>query len=187
MHKFVKNFILKKYFVQYKLFLLFLGSFFGAYIVLTVCYQFFLNRFEGGKVDSVTRLVAQNTKELVSLFYQSIRIEDWTKEPFVRIYFQENYVVRIVEGCNGISVIILFVSFVLAFSGTLKNTLFYVFGGSLLIYCLNVLRIAFLIVLMYYFPDQKQVLHNVFFPVIIYGLVFVLWLIWVNKFSKYAK
>lgn len=178
---------MKKYFVQYKPFLLFLTVFFGSYILLTFLYQIFLNGFENSKVDVITRLVSYNTEDLISWFYQSIRIEEVNNEPSFLVYFQDRSVARIVEGCNGISVIILFVSFIMAFSGSLKNTLLFIFGGSLIIYILNVVRIAFLIVLLYHFPEHSHLLHGVLFPLIIYGLVFILWVIWVNKFSKYAK
>ncbi len=187
MHKFDKKIILKKYFQQYKPFLVFLGSFFGCYILLTFLYQFFLSGFGDTAADTVTQAVAQNSEKVVSWFFMRIQAESVINEPFVRMYFQNQYIVRIVEGCNGISVIILFISFIVAFSGSLKNTLFFIFGGTILIYILNVLRIALLIVLMYYFPEIKHLLHGVLFPAIIYGTVFILWVIWVNKFSKYAK
>lgn len=178
---------MKKYFIQYKPFLFFLASFFLTYIVLTFLYQFFLNSFENGKVDTVTRLVAHNTEKVISWAYPSIRLAESDKEPFFAVYFQNRYVARIVEGCNGVSVVILFISFIVAFSGKLKNTLLFVFSGSLLIYILNILRIAVLTVLIYYFPHYTHILHSVLFPLVIYGLVFVLWVIWVRKFSKYAK
>jgi exosortase family protein XrtF len=178
---------MKKYFVLYKPFLLFLFTFFGTYILLTLVYQFFLNGFENGKVDSITSLVAQNTEQVLSWFYQSIRIEEVKNEPVFIVYFENQSVVQIVEGCNAASVLILFVSFIVAFSGSLKNTLLFIFFGCLIIYILNVLRIAVLIVLFYYFQEYRHLLHGVLFPLIIYGVVFVLWVIWVNKFSKYAK
>jgi exosortase family protein XrtF len=178
---------LKKYFVKYKLFLVFLASFFGCYILLTFLYQFFLKGFGTNTVDTITQVVAQNAAKIISWFFMRIQPEVVVNEPFVRMYFQNQYIVRIVEGCNGISVIILFISFIAAFSGSLKNTLLFILGGTFLIYILNVLRIALLIVLMYYFPEKKHLLHSVLFPTIIYGSVFILWIIWVNKFSKYAK
>lgn len=178
---------MKKNIILYKPFLVFLASFFGCYVLLTLLYQFFLNGFGTYKVDTITQVVAQNSESVLSLFYQSVRIENVINEPFVRMSFQNQYIVRIVEGCNGISVIILFISFIVAFSGSLKNTLLFIFGGCLLIYIMNVLRIAILIVLLYHFPEKNHVLHGVLFPAIIYGSVFILWMIWVNKFSKYAK
>jgi exosortase family protein XrtF len=187
LHRFDEKLILKKYLVQYKPFLLFLGSFFGAYILLTFLYQFFLNSYQNVKIDAITRLVSQNAEAVLSVFNKSVSIKEDSKGLFFSLYFQQKELIRIIEGCNGVSLIILFVSFVVAFSGSLKNTLFFVFGGSLLIYVLNVLRIAVLSVLIYHFPNQTHFLHGVLFPLVIYGAVFMLWIIWVNKFSKYAK
>ena len=178
---------MKKYFVQYKPFLLFLASFFGSYALLTFLYQMFLNSFRNEQVDAITRLVTENTEAVLSWFFKSIAVVEENNEPFFTMYFNNQAVVRIVEGCNGISVIILFIAFIVAFSGSLKNTLLFIFGGSLIIYILNVLRISILTVLLYYFPNYTHLLHGVLFPLIIYGSVFVLWVIWVNKFSKYAK
>lgn len=178
---------MKKYLVLYKPFLLFLGSFFFTYILLAFLYQLFLDSYEGGKVDVVTRFVAQNTETVLSGFDKTVFIEESNREPFFTLYFYQKAMLRIVEGCNGISLIILFVSFIVAFSGSLKNTLLFVFGGSLLIYILNILRIAVLIILIYHFPSQLHLLHGVLFPLVIYSVVFILWFIWVNKFSKYAK
>jgi exosortase family protein XrtF len=150
-------------------------------------YQFFLDSFEKGKVDAITRFVAQNTEVILSRVDKSVFIKEDSKEPFFTLYYHQKGLVRIIEGCNGVSLIILFVSFIMAFSGNLKNTLLFVFGGSLLIYVLNVFRIAVLSILIYHFPDKTHLLHGVLFPLIIYSAVFILWIVWVNKFSKYAK
>jgi exosortase family protein XrtF len=178
---------LKKYFILYKPFLFFLTTFFFTYIVLTFLYQEYLNSFGANKLDAITRLLGRNTKQVLLLFDQRATVEEDTLEPYIKLFYNQKYVARIIEGCNAISVIILFASFVVAFSGKFKPTLLFIFGGSLFIYMLNVLRIAFLCVLMFRFPDQKQLLHGVLFPVFIYGIVFILWLIWVNKFSRYAS
>ena len=178
---------MKKYFILYKPFLLFLATFFLSYIVLTFLYQQYLNSFEENKVDGVTRLVSENTEQLLRLFDGGSSIVESDSRPYVKLFFNQKYVARIVEGCNATSVIILFISFVIAFSGKLKTTLLFIFGGSLLIYILNVVRIAALSALIYYFPKQEPFLHRVLFPLYIYGVVFMLWLIWVRKFSRYAS
>jgi exosortase family protein XrtF len=178
---------LKKYFILYKPFLLFLATFFLSYIVLTFLYQHFLNGFENNKIDPITRMVSENTQQVLQLFNTGSSIEESSAHPFIKLFYNQRYVARIVEGCNAISVIILFISFVIAFSGKLKPTVFFIFGGSLLIYGLNVIRIAALSALIFYFPKQESFLHKVLFPLCIYGVVFVLWLIWVRKFSTYAS
>lgn len=179
--------MLKKYFIRYKPFLLFLGTFFFTYIVLTLLYHGYLNSFGENKLDTITRLVGENTNQLLRFFGVNFTIEENQSHSFIKLIYNQKYVARIIEGCNAISVIILFVSFVVSFSGKLKPTLLFIFGGSLFIYVLNVIRIALLCVLMFYFPNQKQILHGVLFPLFIYGVVFILWVIWVRNFSKYAS
>ena len=174
---------MKKYFIQYKPFLLFLGKFFSAYLMLTFIYQFYLTSADDS-IDGITQNVARLTEKTANLVGVKIAtIKDCMQ---YNISYKDKISARIIEGCNAISVIILFISFVIAFSGKLKQTLFFILGGSLFIYVLNIFRIISLSVLMYYYPAQEHILHGVVFPLIIYGTVFILWVIWVNKFSKYA-
>ena len=179
---------MKKYFILYKPFLLFLGKFLLTYLLLTFVYQTYLGQFDVNKneTDSFTKLVAQQTEDVLLFFNCDVKTLPNSKEPAVNLYYNQKSIARIIEGCNALSVIILFISFITAFSGKLKPTLLFIVGGSLLIHILNVTRIALLCVLMYYFPKQQHLLHGVVFPLFIYGVVFILWIIWVNKFSKYA-
>ncbi len=179
---------MKKYFIIYKPFLMFLGKFLLTYLLLTLVYKSYLNQYDVQQfeVDSFTQIVANQTRDLMLLFNCDASIAPNIKESAVNIYYNERSMARIIEGCNGLSVIILFISFVVAFSGKIKPTILFLLGGSLLIHILNVSRIALLCVLMYYYPKQQHLLHGVLFPLFIYGVVFLLWIIWVNKFSKYA-
>jgi exosortase family protein XrtF len=176
---------LKEYFFKYKPFLQFLAKFFLAYIVLTVLYQGYLRSFSGNTIDGITKFVANNTQRLLSLF-DATSVEESQLQPQMALFYKQKYVARIIEGCNGISIIVLFIAFVIAFSGKVKTTFLFIIGGSLIIYVLNVVRIAILSILMYHYPEEEIFLHGVVFPLIIYGTVFILWVIWVNKFSKYA-
>ncbi|MDX6181334.1 exosortase family protein XrtF [Flavobacterium sp. Fl-77] len=178
---------MKKYLVQYKPFLLFISIFFATYIFLTLVYKSYLNLFEESEVDGITNLVGDHVKYIMQLFGADIRIEKNVSESFLEVWYNNVYFVRIVEGCNAVSIVILFISFVISFSGKWKSTVFFILFGVFFIYILNVIRIALLTVLLFRFPENQQFLHGVLFPLIIYGVVFILWIIWVNKFSKYAK
>ena len=179
---------MKKYFILYKPFLLFLGKFLLTYLLLTFVYQSYLNQFDVKKleVDGFTQLVAKQTKDVMLFFNCDAKTSPNLRESGVNLYYNQRPMARIIEGCNALSVIILFLSFVIAFSGKIKSTILFIIGGSILIHILNVARIALLCVLMYYYPKQQHLLHGVIFPLFIYGVVFLLWIIWVNKFSKYA-
>lgn len=180
---------MKKYLILYKPFLLFLGKFLLSYLLLTFVYESYLSQFDVKKleIDGITQLVATQTKDLMVFFHYDADVKPNLTELGIKFFYNQRFIARIIEGCNGVNVIILFVSFVIAFSGKIKATLLYIISGSLLIYILNLIRIALLCVLMYHFPKQQHFLHGVFFPLFIYGVVFMLWLIWVRKFSLYAK
>lgn len=132
----------------------------------------------------MTHLVSVQSKVLLETLGYDVQILPHPDEPSMKVFVNGNFLARIVEGCNSISVIILFVSFIMAFAAELKTTFFYILSGSILIYSVNVLRIVFLSMGLYHYPNQEAVLHTVVFPGIIYGLVFLLWVFWVNRFSK---
>ncbi|MFC4817800.1 MULTISPECIES: exosortase family protein XrtF [unclassified Flavobacterium] len=175
------------YFQQYKPFLLFLGKFFLSYLLLTVVYWLYLASVDEVKMDGVTKLVARQTEWVLKGIDAEASVVEDKPHNYAQIIYQGKYVARIVEGCNAISVIILFVAFIIAFSGRLKPTVLFLLGGSLLVYFLNIFRIVLLTVLVYHFPEQEHFLHGVIFPLIIYGVVFLLWLFWVNNYSAYAS
>ena len=179
--------ILKHYFILYKPFLIFLASFFLTYILLTFWYQNYLNNFDDQEMDTITKIVGNNTEKVLRLFTQDAAIQESSSGPYMKVIYNQKYVARIIEGCNAISIMILFISFVIAFSGKFVSTLLFAFCGSFLLYVLNVIRIAALSALIFHFPNQESILHEVFFPLSIYGVVFILWLFWIRKFSKYAR
>ena len=156
--------------------------------MLTIIYQSYLNRFDTSKneVDSFSQLVASQTISVLTLFDAEAYIESHLTEPSIKIIYKGQYISRIIEGCNALSVIVLFVSFVIAFTGKWKQTLVFILLGSILIHILNIARIALLCMALYSFPEYEHLLHGVVFPLIIYGIVFLLWVIWVNKFSLHA-
>jgi len=179
---------LKNLLQQYRPFLLFLGKFLLTYLVLTVLYQSYLNRFDSAanQVDSFTQMVANQTQTVLTLFDGVTQIESHPTEPSVKIIYSGKYVSRIIEGCNALSVMILVDSFVVAFTGNLKRTIVFINLGLILIHLLNVVRFALLSAALYHYPQYEHLLHAVIFTLIIYGIVFLLWVIWVNKFSLHA-
>ena len=179
---------MKNLLLQYKPFLLFLAKFIGSYLILTFIYQTYLNRFDekNAQVDSFTQLVAEQSATVLSWFDSKSYTMPHLTEPTVKLFYKGKYISRIIEGCNALSVIILFVSFLIAFTGKFKKTIVFILLGSLFIHVLNIVRIALLCVALYNYPQFEHLLHGVIFPLVIYGVVFLLWVIWVNNYSIYA-
>ncbi|WP_072400917.1 exosortase family protein XrtF [Flaviramulus basaltis] len=177
---------MKTLFIKYKSVIKFILTFLLVYISFSVLYKFYLQFSDGSKFypDYITHLVSKQTEALLNTFGYNAEVLAHPNEPSMKLILNGKYLARIIEGCNSISVIILFVSFVIAFSGKLKTTFFYILSGSVLIYTVNLLRIVILSIGLYHYPDYSEFLHTVVFPGIIYGMVFLLWIFWVNRFSK---
>jgi exosortase family protein XrtF len=157
-----------------------------VYISLSVAYKFYLDFSDGSKFypDYFTYAVAKQSQVLLQEIGYNAQVVPHPEEPSMKLIINNKYIARVIEGCNGISIIILFTSFVIAFSGKVKTTIMYVLAGSVLLYVVNLLRIVILTVGLYHYPWRKEALHTVIFPAIIYGMVFLLWMFWVNRFSN---
>ena len=171
---------------KYKSVIRFIITFLSVYILLSVAYKLYLDFSDGSKYypDYLTSTVAKQSRELLETVGYDTRIEPHDDEPSMKMIIRNKFVARVVEGCNSVSVIILFMSFVIAFSGKFKTTLFYLLAGSTLLYVVNLIRIVILSIGLYHYPWRREILHTVIFPAIIYGMVFVLWMFWVNRFSN---
>lgn len=169
----------------------FLVKFFVTYFLLFGVYSAYLHKTQQKtslfSCSPITNTVANNVKIAANWFGYHIYTEQNSKELSIKLIVGGNYTARVIEGCNSISVIILFLAFIIAFSGSFKATVLYGLFGGVLIYTINILRIIALSLLIYKYPQFENPLHTLIFPTIIYGLVFILWIIWVRYFSNHKN
>lgn len=164
---------MKNIFSQYKPFFVFLSKFLLFYVVFTFIYKVYLNQYNVAKneVDFFTEVVAKQTVYLLNLFADTSHTFPHEFESSIKLFYNHKYVARVVEGCNAISVMILFAAFVFSFSTQWKKTSLYIGLGILLIHILNVVRIALLCYALYYYPDYEKILHGSIFPFLVLVIV----------------
>jgi exosortase family protein XrtF len=88
------------------------------------------------------------------------------------------------DNCNGMSLFGLFSGFIIAYPGSWKKKLIYIPVGILLIEFMNIIRIIVLAILDTYSRAWTEFNHTYTFTIVIYGFIFLLWMTWVNRFSK---
>ncbi|MFB9272112.1 MULTISPECIES: exosortase family protein XrtF [Flavobacteriaceae] len=168
--------------------IIFLIKFFGTYMLLFLIYSFYLSKNQKTAAvlacAPITKTVAEQSQFLLNSVGFNAEIEQHSSEMSIKLFINNTYVARVVEGCNAISIIILFIAFIVAFASGLKKTALYILFGSLVIYFINIVRIAVIALAIYKYPAYENVLHSIVFPGIIYGITFLLWFIWIQKFSK---
>lgn len=173
-------------FRKYKPVLFFILTFLGSYFIFSLIYNVYLD-FSGSSgyyPDFFTHLVAVQSQAAIEAMGYPVDIIPHRGEDSIMVFINDLLLARIVEGCNSISVIILFTSFVLSFFSDVKSTLLFIFAGAVIIYVMNVVRIALLTIGIYEYPHYAEFMHSILFPLVIYGTVFVLWIFWVRIFSK---
>ena len=157
--------------------------------MLAISYKLYLDYSQESKYypDYFTNLVANQSVSLLETVGYNAQVTPHPNEASLKLIINNKFVARVIEGCNSISIIILFISFIIAFAGKWKITLFYALAGSVLIYAANLFRVVILSVGLYHYPWRREILHAVIFPLIIYGMVFLLWMFWVNRFATKPK
>lgn len=170
-------------------FFLFLLKFGVSYIALSAIYWVYLQQYDAAafEPDGMTAIVAKQSKGFMELLGEDVAITPHESEASYRFFVNGKRVARVVEGCNAVSVMILFVAFIVAFSSAFKRTVLFIIAGLIIIHILNIVRVGLLSAGFYYYPQYKELLHDIVFPLFIYGVVFALWIIWVTKLSGNAK
>lgn len=159
-----------------------LFRFFGIYFGLTLLYQFYLNYYENLPADPATRFVAKQSSDILNYIGYRSHLVDGIETKGLYFYINEQFTTRMVEGCNAISVAVLFLAFIFAFYKG-KTTYVFAFFGLIFLYVVNVLRICALNMVYLEYPDYFHTAHEYFFPAIIYGGVVLLWIIWIRFFA----
>jgi exosortase family protein XrtF len=90
------------------------------------------------------------------------------------------------SNCNAITLFSLFSVFIFAYPGAQKNKIWFIPVGILVIHFLNLLRVTALVVIDKFAPNYLDFNHTYTFTFLIYAVIFSLWMIWVNKFSKHG-
>lgn len=160
----------------------FLVIFICSYTILYVTYYWFI--LSAKELDVFTKIVSKQTVNLLNIIDYETNSKINSNNDFINLVVRGKNIAGISEGCNAISIMILFISFVISFSVNIKKTVLFLIIGILIIHTMNILRIVILIIFMYNFPKYSTPLHDYVFPAAIYGVVFLLWMYWVNTLDK---
>jgi len=152
------------------------------YVVMLLVYQYYLNHFQSQGLDPFSRMIAEQVKSIQNMIGYPTQLYDDVKGEQMYFRVGNEYPTRMVEGCNAVSVMILFVAFVSAFYKG-KKTFLFIPAGLLLLYAMNVFRIVGLNIVVMEYKAYSKTAHDYLFPAVIYGTVVLLWLIWIKFFA----
>lgn len=152
-----------------------------AYLGWYVLYEFVL-RPHSSLDEWVVDQIVKGTESILEILGYELRVfNDGTWRNHVGIAGSPG--VTIGAPCDGIILFALFSIFVLAYPGPWKHKAWFMPLGVVAIHYINVLRVVALATIVNYRPDLLDFNHDYTFTVIVYAFVFLLWYIWVQKFS----
>lgn len=151
----------------------FLLKVFLIYVLWYIVYELWI--LPTGIIDEpLSKNIASITAGLLSFFGESV----FHFERVVGISGTNG--VEIVDGCNGIAAIGLFLGFIFAYPGAwLPRLIFSVFGIAI-IYITNVVRNVTLCYIQAYWPSAFDFTHDYSTTAIFYIIIFILWMVWAN-------
>lgn len=92
--------------------------------------------------------------------------------------------IRIVWGCSGIKEVIMTILVLTTARGQYRKKLWFIPISVSFILLLNFIRLASLTFLVHHYPEYFDIVHSIVFRVVMYGGLFLVWLIWTEKVSK---
>jgi exosortase family protein XrtF len=159
----------------------FLLKAFGLYAVYFIVYELWLHPQGNLDLLVIDNLIASSSAILRTLGFSLIEY------PYVKnirtIGVDGTHGLWVGDPCNGLSLFALFTGFILAFPGSWKSKGWFIPAGVLSIHLINILRVTGLAILQVYFPDSVEFNHTYTFTLLVYSWIFILWIIWVNKFA----
>jgi exosortase family protein XrtF len=149
-------------------------------VVWVVLYEGYLRPL-GQPDDFLTHLTAVEGKVVLQLLGVETSVGKVAEGSM--LYHQGEEVLGIAKNCNGLVVFALFAAFILIFPGNSTHKPWYIPAGILGLFLLNGLRVALLTLIQLQHPSWLDFNHKYTFTILMYGAVFGLWMLWVNKFA----
>ena len=160
---------------------IFIASAVALYLAWYLLYDFWLK--PDGQLDN---LLTVNAAEMGTGALRLLQL-DAHVEQRSRLFIGAQGVVWIDHPCNGLELYALFVGFLLIYPGPWKQKLLFIPVGIVVIYTLNILRIALLALNFLYNRQSFDFNHKYVFTFVVYAAIFGMWMIWVNRFSRLDK
>lgn len=163
--------------------ILFLAKFIVMYVACNLLYGWYITSWYPAP-DPVTHWVTDQSAAVLNMLGWETTVHNHSVKPTTYIAHNHKTVIAVYEGCNGLNVLVVFLSFLFAYGPVSKRMLWFVPLGIVVIHLSNLLRIIILFLVSLNLPDFLYFTHKYLFTAFIFLFVFLLWFWWVLKLSK---
>lgn len=164
----------------------FLSIGFGSYVAWLSVHEFYLKRNSRFDQFIIHAIVSTSESQLSFLGAELQDLGQWNNPLKRHIALKGAKVITVGAPCDGVVLYALFVCFILAFPGPVKQKLWFIPIGVLFLFWINTLRVVALVWIAKVDESILQFNHDYTFTAVVYSIEFLLWLLWVKYFS-FAK
>jgi len=126
----------------------------------------------------MSQIVAQQVYAIVSVFRDTAHIVG------NHLFFDSGSGTHIVWSCTPIKQSWIWLCIILAARGRWIHKLWFIPAGWVLIYGINLVRVAAINLIVEFHPDLFELMHTYIFKYAFYGCMFLMWLVWTSWFGK---
>ena len=121
--------------------LILLLRFLATYLGLILLYQFYLNLYSDAAADPLTKIIAEQSTFCMNKMGYNTQLIESTEKSGLYFYINNIWATTMIEGCNAVSIMILYLAFIFTFYKGLQ-TFWFAALGLVFLYVVNVTRIA---------------------------------------------
>jgi exosortase family protein XrtF len=152
------------------------------YLFLYILYQFVIRRYTYYDQRFIGSIIQSADLLLQWLGYKTFKVLQDRDLQVIGIDGSNG--VWVGSNCNAITLFALFAVFIISYPGNQKHKWWYLVLGMITIHLLNILRVAALAIIARNSPLSLDFNHTYTFTFLIYGYIFLLWMIWVSRFAR---
>lgn len=161
----------------------FLLIFTGSYLVLNLLYGLYIES-QYPLPDALTTSVSKQVGAITNFLGRSTEVSIHPVKPTLSLKEGDDTVVNVYEGCNGVNVSIVFLSFIVAFGGRIRQMSWFLPVALMLIHGVNLARLLVLYFLSVSGSRYFHYFHKYLFTAFIFAFVFLLWWAWIRLSRK---
>ena len=144
-------------------------------------YKPFVNEFYEAAIVKFTYFLTESNR----LFLELLGYDAVTYGKTIKIIGSAG--VYLDKGCLARNLMGLYAGFVLAYPGSIKNKLWYIPLGLVIINILNIFRLSALAIISKCCPEHVEFNHHYIFKIVVFAFTLLLWYFWIFKLSNPAK
>lgn len=154
----------------------------ALYLLLYFVYQFILKRYTFYDQKFVGHIIQSSDLVLRAIGYKTFLVLQDRDIQVIGI--DGSHGVWVGSNCNAITLFSLFAVFIIAYPGNQMHKLWFIPLGIAAIHIINIIRVVCLAIIANISPQYLDFNHTYTFTFIVYAFIFLLWMIWVNRFAQ---